>query len=655
MGRPVTQTCPNCQKVHDVSVYVSGQRLQCSCGIRFEVQRSDVSSLRLPPAMADSSKGTPVPDGQEPTLTPASRGQGVPTVAEGTAVAAAPPTIPGYELVEIVGKGGMGEVWRAKQVSLQRMVAVKVLPPRLAKDPEFVARFDKEATALASLSHPNITQIIDRGVSGDHYYFVMELVPGKSLREIISGGRPTPAEALKIAVQICRAIDHAHAQQIIHRDLKPENILIDEGGHVKVADFGLAGMRGSKRNVELTATAVAMGTVNYMAPEQRRDAKNVDHRADIYSFGVMLYELLTGELPIGRFKLPSERIRGLDRRIDDVVARTLETDAEARPNRAAEIATSLEGLLSTASTSSLESVPAGYTTNASRGENLSQPPSYFRGSRMPVWVLPLAVLTGMALLGAALKLWPQGGEDDGREAKGPPGYDDTEDDLLTSSKEAGNTVSVDFGPNGTEALSAHAGVWKVENGTLVATQYGGPTHDDRPKLVPRTYLANRYFAADDFALTVGMDLDDLPEEFPTLPARTQRYGELAFRIKDVQVSVFAMPDEGVRLNWRYIAADGTEQVGSSGADVEALTADEVRVPPGHFRLGLTLTKTKGGAVKAEARINDSTIVRKVLPGLAGTVGKVALGCRNLVCRYDELKVTGKPYERPAGSGKGAAQ
>src|SRR5690606_21351553 len=118
-----------------------------------------------------------------------------------------------------------GEVWRARQLSLQRLVAVKVLPPRLAADPEFVARFDKEATALASLNHPNIIQIIDRGVAGEHYYFVMELVTGKSLRELISSARPPPAEALKIAVQICRAMDHAHGHHIIHRDLKPENIL----------------------------------------------------------------------------------------------------------------------------------------------------------------------------------------------------------------------------------------------------------------------------------------------------------------------------------------------------------------------------------------------------------------------------------------------
>ncbi|MBK7865033.1 MAG: serine/threonine protein kinase, partial [Archangiaceae bacterium] len=431
-------------------MYVSGQAFTCTCGIRFVVHRSDVQPSQVQRSLSAAVAPNPsVVDGQEPTLTPASRGEGAAAPAAEAAAPAPPPSIPGYELLEIIGKGGMGEVWRARQLSLQRLVAVKVLPPRLAKDPEFVARFDKETNALASLSHPNITQIIDRGVSGDHYYFVMELVTGKSLREVISQGRPTPAEALKIAAQIARAIDHAHSQQIIHRDLKPENILIDERGHVKVADFGLAGMRGTAKNVALTATAVAMGTVNYMAPEQRRDAKNVDHRADIYSFGVMLYELLTGELPIGRFKLPSERIRGLDRRLDDLVGKTLEPEIEARPARAAEIAEQLESLLSTASTAPLDSVPqsASAVTRPQRGPVPSQPPSYLR-TGMPVWVLPLAVLMGMGLLGAALKLWPKAEEDDGRELKGPAWYDDTEDELFSTVKEKDGTATLDFAPQG---------------------------------------------------------------------------------------------------------------------------------------------------------------------------------------------------------------
>src|SRR5215217_791060 len=157
----------------------------------------------------------------------------------------------------------------------------------------------------------------------------MEFVEGRALREAISAGALSPQQSLKLMLQVARAVECAHDKDIIHRDLKPENILLDGRGNVKVADFGLAGIRRPDSRLQLTATAVAMGTLNYMAPEQRRDAKNVDGRADLFSFGVVLYEMLTGELPVGRFKLPSERVQGLDARVDEVVARLLENEPEA--------------------------------------------------------------------------------------------------------------------------------------------------------------------------------------------------------------------------------------------------------------------------------------------------------------------------------------
>jgi serine/threonine-protein kinase len=457
----------------------------------------------------------------------------------------------------------------------------------------------------------------------------------------MSQGRPVPAEALKIAVQICRAIDHAHSQHIIHRDLKPENILIDERGHVKVADFGLAGMRGGPKNLDLTASAVAMGTVNYMAPEQRRDAKKVDHRADIYSLGVLIYELLTGELPIGRFKLPSQRIRGLDPRIDDIVAKTLETEAEARPERASEVAEALEPLLASASTVALPAATRSSLTVAEHRPSISQPaaPSYLRGRKLPIWVLLLGVLVGMGLLGAGLKLWP-------KTEKLPGWYTDTEDELSAASKEVPGGFEIAFAPGGNEAVSVHAGVWKIDDGHLSAVQCGAPIDDKHPQLVPRAYLTHRYFSADDFTAEVDVELTDLPSEFPHLPPKSQRYGELAFRIKDVQVSLFAKPEEGMHINWSYVASDGSEQVGTTDQDVERLTADEVRVPAGKFHVRLALSKAKGGAVKVEAHVGDVTIGHKVLPGLSGTVAKLALGCRNLECRFSNLTVKGKLMERP---------
>ncbi|HEX4621888.1 MAG TPA: serine/threonine-protein kinase, partial [Myxococcaceae bacterium] len=257
------QDCPNCQKTHDVSAFVTGQKFLCSCGIRFEVKRTDVSAPPRPVRAVDTalqraSRGNGGSTAPDPPPPPPS----APEVAdpEQTFIAASvKPALPGYELLEVLGRGGMGEVWRARQLSLGREVALKLLPPKLAKDPEFVARFDKEATALAALNHPHIIQIIDRGKAGEHYYFVMEYVHGRSLREVMNQQPLRPEDALKVVAQVCGAIDYAHEQQIIHRDLKPENILVDSRGHVKVADFGLAGMHGPESGHHLTATAVAMG------------------------------------------------------------------------------------------------------------------------------------------------------------------------------------------------------------------------------------------------------------------------------------------------------------------------------------------------------------------------------------------------------------
>ncbi len=162
------------------------------------------------------------------------------------------------------------------------------------------------------------------------FFIVMEYVDGVNLRQTIRSGKLTPKEALAIVPQICEALQYAHDEGVVHRDIKPENILIDKKGRVKIADFGLAKLLGREsKDHALTATNHVMGTVRYMAPEQMEGSRSVDHRADIYSLGVVLYEMLTGELPLGRFAPPSEKVQ-IDVRLDEVVFRSLERTPERR-------------------------------------------------------------------------------------------------------------------------------------------------------------------------------------------------------------------------------------------------------------------------------------------------------------------------------------
>ncbi len=255
----------------------------------------------------------------------------------------------GYLIESEIGRGGMGVVYLGVQKSLERKVAVKVLPKRLAADSKFRTRFEREALALATLNHHNIVQIIDRGISGDTFYLVMEYVEGVSLRRLQLDGKLKPEQALAIVPQICAALEYAHGKGLVHRDIKPENILLTTDGHVKITDFGLARMIHGEMSLpeqRLTHTHVLMGTPEYMAPEQRERAKTVDHRADIFSLGVIFYEMLTGELPIGRFQVPSKRVE-VDVRLDEVILKSLEKEPDMRYQRARMLSKDVEGIAST--------------------------------------------------------------------------------------------------------------------------------------------------------------------------------------------------------------------------------------------------------------------------------------------------------------------
>ncbi|MBW1873475.1 MAG: serine/threonine protein kinase, partial [Deltaproteobacteria bacterium] len=341
-----TQRCPACLTLHDVSIFVSGKRVKCSsCGLPFVVIRPESMIGDSP---LDPPKQAVTPVKPPPKLERANQ-----------AIPKAPPSdsdtsprddvlqIPGFEIYEMLGKGGMGRVYRARQISLDRLVAIKILNDDLARHKSFIRRFEKESGALASLNHSNITTIIDRGHVGSTYYFIMEYVAGVSLRQKINSNLSAD-EIIDLAIELCRAVDHAHQRGVIHRDLKPENVLFTEEGTLKVADFGLANIIVPDKRWELTRTQVSMGTVNYMAPEQRRDAKHVDHRADIYSLGVMIYEMFVGELPLGRFDPPTKRRKDIDERIDRLVLKMLDFEPDRRPQQAGLVAATFESIFSRA-------------------------------------------------------------------------------------------------------------------------------------------------------------------------------------------------------------------------------------------------------------------------------------------------------------------
>jgi serine/threonine protein kinase len=289
---------------------------------------------------------------------------------------------PQLEILESLGRGGMGAVYKARQPRLDRIVALKILSPEKEGDPKFAGRFEREARTLARLTHPNIVMVYDFGEVDGRFYLLMEYVDGMTLRQLFNKRKLSPEEALAIVPHICEALQYAHQLGVVHRDIKPENILLDKTGKVKIADFGIAKIVGDAgqairpensgddsiagsspantgpesivnprfgkaalRSSALTDAGKVIGTPNYMAPEQMEKPQSVDHRADIFSLGVVFYEMLTGELPLGRFAPPSKKVQ-MDVRLDDIVLRALEKEPERRYQQASEVKTDVETIAS---------------------------------------------------------------------------------------------------------------------------------------------------------------------------------------------------------------------------------------------------------------------------------------------------------------------
>ncbi|MBT4865276.1 MAG: protein kinase, partial [Planctomycetaceae bacterium] len=278
---------------------------------------------------------------------------------------------PQLEILESLGHGGMGAVYKARQTKLDRMVALKILRPESADDPEFAERFNREARTLARLHHPNIVAIHDfgevtlssidsvTGKPGRLFYILMEYVDGANLRQLLQADDLQPDQTLVIAAQVCEALQFAHDEHVVHRDIKPENILVDSRGRVKIADFGLAKLTARSRDdFTLTGTHQIMGTPRYMSPEQMDGSQLVDHRADIYSLGVVLYEMLTGQVPAGHFEPPSRMAR-VDSRLDQIVLRALAREPQRRYQNVSDLKADVVTVAGSSVMHSLEQVASG--------------------------------------------------------------------------------------------------------------------------------------------------------------------------------------------------------------------------------------------------------------------------------------------------------
>ena len=301
------------------------------------------------------------------------------------------PHFPQLEVLACLGRGGMGVVYKARQKSLDRLVALKILAPEREKDPQFAERFAREAQALAKLSHPHIVTVYDFGQADGLFYLLMEYVDGVNLRQLLRTRRLESKEALAIVPPICDALQYAHDHAVVHRDIKPENLLLDKAGQVKIADFGIAKMLGGDSTPD---EEQGVGTPHYMAPEQHATPQAADHRADIYSLGVVLYEMLTGELPAGQFELPSRKVR-IDVRLDEIVLRALNREPELRFQKAGQMKTAVETLTRDGQEIGPDTPPSVSRANRSKFPN-------FRGTRAMNVKTPIAITLVVLFLAASM-------------------------------------------------------------------------------------------------------------------------------------------------------------------------------------------------------------------------------------------------------------
>jgi serine/threonine protein kinase len=547
-----------------------------------------------------------------------------------------PDFIPGYRMEEVVGRGGMGEVYRAVQLSLGRTVAVKLLNQELAKDSQFVARFEKEGAALAALRHPNIVSIVDKGKTDTTYYLVMEFVDGPSLREQMRNPLTMPGQALKMFEQVCRAIDYAHGRGVIHRDLKPENILFDEqaGGIAKVTDFGLAGLdeRADKEGLRnLTQTHVAMGTAAYMAPEQQVDARTADQRADIYSLGVLLYELMVGETPKGNFDAPSVKKPSLDKRLDAIVSRCLKSNPADRYPSVGELLLALEPLVPVTSMIGTQQSSAGQRLLRKMRELGRR---FVRAAELAV------VLAAVAVLGASVL------RDKVMAARHPAGIELTTDvggkwPLTTPGRidKASHLLTLGTGPD-TISVVALGRKSRLDSGSIVY-----PLYEDLP--TGRTVL-------DVDVSGDGLSFSSEVETQQIARGAFEPLRKLFFGPRPDARSALLLVGEPGRYVSLVVSGTGAEPVlewalggNKRGAMNSPLPAGlaathlELRIDPGNGELSAWV-----GSGRDQRPLGEKLLLGNDWKSLFGRAPRAAVGCLEGTCAFRMLKVEGLSLPPP---------
>ena len=313
--------------------------------------------------------------------------------------------LPQFQFLSLIGRGGMGAVYQARQLSLNRTVAIKVLPAALVSESEsdFAERFRLEAKTMAKLTHPGIVGVFDSGEAGGLLYIVMEYVDGTDVARMIqSEGKLPPEQASALLAEVCDALHYAHRNGVIHRDLKPANLLVTREGRVKIADFGLA-KHNDEALLGLTKTNFAIGTPDFLAPEAWTPGTPLDARADLYALGVTLYQMLTGEVPRGLWKMPSVKV-GTDPRFDAIVDCAMQPEREARYQSSIELRRDLEKIRTEPAEDG-----AGRTAGAERGvsERRARSDAPYHSSSMRRRVAVGSVIALIAVIGGLIVLWPR--------------------------------------------------------------------------------------------------------------------------------------------------------------------------------------------------------------------------------------------------------